>query len=71
MRRHHPWSWNALAVVGLLVPMLTMSAGVARGAVQGATPAASPAVVECPPDAAGAPEGGVVRIGVILPLSGT
>ncbi|CAA9536426.1 MAG: ABC transporter, substrate-binding protein (cluster 4, leucine/isoleucine/valine/benzoate) [uncultured Thermomicrobiales bacterium] len=71
MRRHHRWNWNALAVVGLLAPILTLSAGGARGAIQDATPAASPVAVECPPDAAGAPEDGVVRVGVILPLSGT
>jgi branched-chain amino acid transport system substrate-binding protein len=71
MRRHQLRSWNVLAVLGLLVPMLTVLAGRTGVAAQDATPAGAATTVACPPDAAGAPEGGVVRIGVILPLSGT
>ena len=63
--------WNVLVLLGMLAPMVAMIAGGAGVAAQGATPLATPAPVVCPPDAAGAPEGGVVRIGVILPLSGT
>lgn len=68
MRSRQVQRWSLLAVLGMLVPILAMI-GAPRGvvALQGATPA--PAV--CPDDAAGAPEDGVVRIGVILPLSGT
>lgn len=68
MRSRQVQQWSLLAVLGMLIPLLAMI-GAPRGvvALQGATPA--PAV--CPDDAAGAPEDGVVRIGVILPLSGT
>ncbi len=68
MRSGHIQRWSLLAVLGMLIPILAMI-GAPRGvvALQGATP--TPTV--CPDDAAGAPEDGVVRIGVILPLSGT
>lgn len=68
MRHRHYSRLNLLAIVGLLAPMLIAIAGGAAVAAQDATPATT---VECPSDAAGAPEDGVVRIGVILPLSGT
>ncbi|MDP9471559.1 MAG: ABC transporter substrate-binding protein [Chloroflexota bacterium] len=71
MRRRHAWGWNVLAILGLLVPMLAAIAGGAGVSAQDTTPMATPAPVVCPPDAAGAPEGGVVQVGVILPLSGT
>ena len=70
MRRHHRWNLNLLALFGLLAPMLALMAGTLGVAAQEATPG-SATTVACPPDAAGAPAGGVVRIGVILPLSGT
>ncbi len=71
MRPRHALGWNVLAILGLLVPMLAAIAGGAGVSAQDATPIATPAPVVCPPDAAGAPEGGVVRVGGILPLSGT
>lgn len=68
LRSRQVQRWSLLAVIGLLIPMLAML-GAPRGVV--AIQDASPAATTCPDDAAGAPEGGVVKIGVILPLSGT